>query len=463
MSFAIDGLATGLDTTGIINQLMQIERQPAVALEKRIQSNKDSEKAWYDVRSNLNKVKTATDTLRGIGTNFMPSKASSSLDSVKVTASAGAPASSSSFTVKSLATTASHVSTQTFKREDKVTENDASITFTTKKGEVKTLDVKAGTTMEGLRDLINDAKKDTGVSAALVNMGDGTSRLQLTATKSGDEGNFDVNMSGLAGLNGETFHKAAMGADAVVTMSGTNYDVTSPSNTFTGAVDGLTFTISKDAVGKEVTLNVETDEKELINRVKGMMDAVNEALSDLDHQTSYGIDHKGGKGEAKGVAGKLAGKSTARALRDGLLAAFSGAVPGNAFGSMGSIGIEVTKEGKLEFKEEKFKKALESNPQAVEHLIRGDGSGQDKTSVTARIREFVTQSTDPTKGTVQKSVDSLKGLNRDFQKQVESIDDRVALRRKQLQSQFASMEKAMAEMQKKQSWLMSQLASMQPR
>lgn len=463
MSMAIDGLATGLDTTGIINQLMQIERQPAVALEKRIQSNKDSEKAWYDVRSNLNKVKTATDKLRGIGTNFMPSKASSSLDAVKVTASAGAPASASSFTVKQLATTASQVSTQTFKREDTVTDSDASITFTNQKGEVKTLDVKAGTTMEGLRNLINDAKKDTGVSAALVNMGDGTSRLQLTATKSGEEGNFDVNMSGLAGLNGETFHKAAMGADAVVTMSGTNYDVKSPSNTFSGAVDGLTFTISKDAVGKEVTLNVETDEKELIDRVKGMMDAVNDALSDLDHQTSYGIDHKGGKGEAKGVAGKLAGNSTARALRDGLLQAFSGAVAGNAFGSMGSIGIEVTKEGKLEFKEDKFKKALESNPQAVEQLIRGDGSGEDKTSVTARMREFVTQSTDPTKGTVQKSVDSLKSLNRDFQKQVESIDDRVALRRKQLQSQFASMEKAMAEMQKKQSWLMSQLAGLQAR
>lgn len=463
MSFAIDGLATGLDTSGIIKQLMTIERQPAVALEKRIQTNKEAEKSWYDVRSNLNKVKTAADKLRAIGTNFMPSKASSSLDSVKVTASAGAPASSSSFVVKSLATTASKVSTQSFKRDDKVTESDASITFTNHKGEAKTLDVKAGTTMEGLRDLINDAKKDTGVSAALVNMGDGTSRLQLSSTKSGDEGNFNVDMSGLAGLNGATFQEASKGADAVVVMSGTNYEVKSSSNTFSGAVEGLTFTISKEAVGKEVTFNVETDQNELIDRVKGMMSAVNNALADLDQQTSYGIDHKGGKGEAKGVAGKLAGNATARSLRDGLLRAFSEAVPGNPLGSMGAIGVEVTKDGKLEFKEDKFKKALETNPAALEKLIRGDGSGDDKTSVTARMRQFVSDATDSTKGTVQRSVDSLKSLNRDFQKQVESIDDRVALRRKQLQSQFASLEKAMANMQKQQSWLMGQLGSLQSR
>lgn len=461
MSFAIDGLATGLDTTSIINQLMQLERQPAVALEKRIQTNKDSEKAWYDVRSNLNKVKTATDKLRAIGTNFMPSKASSSLDSVKVTASAGAPASSSSFTVKQLATTASRVSSQAVKREDKMTDADTTITLTNHKGEAKTLNVKAGTTAEGLRDLINESKKDTGVSAALINMGDGTSRLQLTATKSGEEGNFTADMSHLSGLNGATFDSSATGSDAVVTLSGTNLDVKSPSNTFTGAVEGLTFTISKEAVGKEVTFNVETDQSELISRVKGMMDAVNDALSDLDHQTSYGIDVKGGKGEAKGVAGKLAGNSTARALRDGLLRAFSEGVPGNAFGSMGSIGIEVTKEGKLEFKEEKFKKALETNPVALEQLIRGDGGGKEKASVTARMRDFLSTATDTTKGTVQKSVDSIKTLNRDFQKQIESIDDRVALRRKQLQSQFASMEKAMASLQKQQSWLMSQLSALQ--
>lgn len=463
MSFSIDGLATGLDTSGIINQLMQIERQPAVALEKRVNANKDAEKSWYGIRSNLNKVTTAANTLRVIGAEFMPTKGSSSLDSVKVTSSAGAKAASATFTVKQLATTASKISSVAHQRDAKVAENDTTLTFTNSKGEAKELAVPAGTTFEGLRDLVNN-NKDLGVKASLINIGDGTARLQLSAKDSGADANFSVTGTGLAeGLNGDQFQVATEGQDAQVLIGGTDIVVKSSTNTFSGAVEGMTFTISKEAVGKDVTLSIEDDQGALVDRVKGLVNAINETLGDIDSSVSYGIDHKGGKGEVTGIAGKLAGNSTARSIRDQLLRSFTNPVEGNPFGSMGSIGVEVTKEGKLEFKEDKFKEALKKDPAAVEQLIRGDGSPQDKTSVTARVRDMVKGAADVSQGTIQRSIESLKSLNRDFQNQVENIDQRVNRRREQLRSQFSAMEKAMAEMQRQQQWLMGQLAGLSPR
>ncbi|WP_336250233.1 flagellar filament capping protein FliD [Stomatohabitans albus] len=459
MSFSIDGLATGLDTTGIINQLMQIERQPAAALEKRIDANKDAERTWYGVRSNLNKVTTAANTLRVIGADFMPTKASSSLDAVKVTSSAGAKSASATFHVKQLATTASRVSSAALARDAVVSDQDTTISFTNAKGEEKQVAVKAGTTFEGLRDLIND-NKDLGVKAALINTGDGNARLQLSAASSGADGNFTVNASALTGLGTADFQQASEGKDALVTIPGTDVEVKSPTNTFTGAVDGMTFTISKEAVGKDVTLSIEDDQNTLVDRVKGLVNAINETLGDIDSAVSYGIDYKGGKGEVTGVAGKLAGNSTARSIRDNLLRSFTNPVDGNPFSSMGAIGVEVTKEGKLEFKEDKFKEALKKDPAAVEQLIRGDGSADDKTSITARVKDMVKTATDATSGTIQRSVDSLKNLNRDFRNQVETIDGRVNRRRNQLRSEFAAMEKAMAQMQRQQQWLIGQLGSL---
>ena len=460
MSFAVDGLATGLDTSGIINQLMQIERQPAVAMQKRIDANKSAESAWRQVRTNMNKVESAASKLRSIGGGFMPTKATSSDPSVTATTRSSAAEGSVNFTVKQVATTASQISSAGLARDAQVNSGAAQISFTNSKGEVKTLDVPANTTLEGLRDLINSKREDLGVAAGLVNTGDGTSRLQISATKSGSQANFSMNLSQLDGLSSIPFTQAAQGQDAVVTLAGTTVDIHSQTNTFDQAIDGVSFSISKDAVGKDVTIDIKRDDAELISRVKGLMDAVNETLSHLDKETSYGIDHKGGKGEVTGQVGKLAGNSTARGLRDQLLRTFSDAVGGNALGSMGAIGVEVTREGKLEFKEDKFKDALANRPESVEQLIRGDGGATDTTSVTARLRAFAKDATDASKGTISKSLESISQTNKTWNDQIEEMNTRLDRKRASLQKQFAAMEKAMGEMQKQQQWLMGQLGTL---
>ena len=98
-TFGIDGLASGLDTTGIINQLIQLERQPQVRLEQRISNNDAAIASLQKCSSAFDNIETLSKALSGSAKNFVPVQASTSTDSVVATASPGAEQGSFTFTV----------------------------------------------------------------------------------------------------------------------------------------------------------------------------------------------------------------------------------------------------------------------------------------------------------------------------------------------------------------------------
>jgi flagellar hook-associated protein 2 len=135
------------------------------------------------------------------------------------------------------------------------------------------------TSLSGVVSAIN-ANKDLGVTAAAVQVSDGVYRLQLTSAKSGLANAFTI--SGLS--IGEAV--VTEGADAKVRVGGaTNpngYDVVSSSNTFTGVLPGVTFTVSAEATG--VTLTSARDTKAIADKMQAMVDSVNFAMSTIGVQ-----------------------------------------------------------------------------------------------------------------------------------------------------------------------------------
>ena len=104
MTSSIDGLSSGLDTSTIINQLMQIERQGQTALKKKQSSENAKISVYQSLNSKFAAVGTAADAISK-ATSWATSKATSSdTDVVTVSTGSGALPGQLSFTVANLAT-----------------------------------------------------------------------------------------------------------------------------------------------------------------------------------------------------------------------------------------------------------------------------------------------------------------------------------------------------------------------
>src|SRR4029078_11958541 len=76
-------------------------------------------------------------------------------------------------------------------------------------------------------------------------------------------------------------------SDAVVHVgpSGGGYDVTSGSNTFTGVMPGVTFTISRKDI--DVTVSTAKNPNTLADKVQSFVDATNAALSQISSKAYF--------------------------------------------------------------------------------------------------------------------------------------------------------------------------------
>src|SRR5690606_30371534 len=101
----IDGLISGLDTTGVINELLAAQRAPAERLAARQQTMRAEATTFASIRSLVDQVRTAA---QGLDTelDWRAVKATSSNTEVAtVTASSTAASATLSFTVDRLAQT----------------------------------------------------------------------------------------------------------------------------------------------------------------------------------------------------------------------------------------------------------------------------------------------------------------------------------------------------------------------
>ena len=189
----IDGLVSGLDTTALISQLMQIEAMPQAALKSKVTSTQ----SFITAMQALN---TKVASLAGVATKAATTQswgavsAASSAGSVTATTSAGAQASSLSFTVDKLATSQVSVSDKVATLEDLLgSPLPATITVATGTGASATatvVDLAGVADLAGFAAKLNDS--DAGLSASIVKVSETESRLQISAHDTGVAAAFDL-------------------------------------------------------------------------------------------------------------------------------------------------------------------------------------------------------------------------------------------------------------------------------
>lgn len=428
MSMTLPGIATGMDTSALIDQLMDIERIPQQQLMRRVATTNQYTDALRELNTRVSTLgTTATEASRPAA--LQQNTASSSSDAVQVSAGSSAQPGSLNFTVDSVAA-----------RHTMVT--DAVSAFDTANFEIVAADGSV-TSIEAASTDLNDIiaainGSDAGVSATRVRVGDGTYRLQLAAQETGADSSFTLNGSAV----GTSVTSA--GADAeVVLWSGTAAEqrITSATNTFNDLLDGVDVTVTA-ATSAPVTISVERDEAAAVATAAGLIESVQSVLRFLDRATA--VDTEGDQ-----VSGSvLTGDSTARTVRSRVHAAVTTPIEGQ---SLSAIGIEITRNGEITFDEEKFAAALNEDPARVEELFA---------TLAGRIASTSDGLSDRYDGFITSRITGQESNIRRMEEHITQWDGRLDRRRATLERTYAQLEVTIQRMNSQMEYLTSQLAQL---
>ena len=448
---SVDGLVSGLNTTDLINKLLDAERAPQLALQQKQSQLNTVIQALQALNTKVKSLGDAAHALSPVSildTTAWQSVQATSSDSSRVTASvtSGAPAGSYSFTVNQLAQAGSVVSSGTTAATSDVVTSATSLVLT--KGSTSTTVSLSGGTLADVVSAINNAK--AGVTAAAVQTATGAYRLQVTSTTTGASSTITLtdgsgadpfSGSGLTGMQTLT-----TGQDATLQVGGASgYTVTRSTNTVSDLFPGLTLNLLKADPATTVTVDVSADSGAVADAVQKMVDAANAVLGQVHSDTAYDATSK--------KAGVLLGDPLPTNLQREVVSAATDGVAGSTLGSPGLAGLSVTRDGTLKFDRQKFLDAYAKDPADVQALFGANGVG-------GRIAAVADAATDITSGTLTTSINNRQSQVSDLSKQISDWDVRLADRQRALRQQFTAMEVALGQMRQQSQWLAGQIAGL---
>ncbi len=254
---SIEGLASGLDITSIVNSIIDAERQPVTYLEDDKTLKTQQIAAYKAIAAKYLAVQTAVDRLKRAD-SFQQAKIDISDDTV-ITAAADGAVGPGAYALRVLQVARNHqIASQGF---DEPTENvfgTGTIKISTGDAGLATINIDGtNNSLVDIKDAINNA--DVGVTATIIN--DGTSsnpyRLLITSDKTGlaNSINLDVSLSGGQTLDftGKSFDNPeelsfASGTTSSVALGGTASYSGSQNKVYTFTVAGT----GEQTVGSDV-------------------------------------------------------------------------------------------------------------------------------------------------------------------------------------------------------------------
>ena len=301
---------------------------------------------------------------------------------------------------------------------------------------------------DSLEDLVASINAaDLGYTAFAVNTGSGY-RLQLTANETGADSAFTPD-AGIFGAMG--FTVLSNGTDAQLTVQGENpLTITSSDNTFEDLLPGVAITVNS-VTTTPVTVSTERDVDAVTESVNELVTKLNEVIGRISASTA----NEPGAGRAV-----LQGNREARKAAEELRSAFTAPMDGNPLTSVGFVGIELTREGTLNFNQDKFKAALATDPNALTELFANREVGATELGALDRLIEAAEVATKVGQGYLFTAAQAAERRIDDYGRQLESLERRLELRESTLRRTYANLEVALGGLQQQSGYLSQQLSSL---
>ncbi|HLA74678.1 MAG TPA: flagellar filament capping protein FliD [Gammaproteobacteria bacterium] len=416
MALVSTGIGSGLDVSSIISQLITLERQPLVALDKKEATFQAKLSAYGTLKGALSSFQT---TVRGLSdiARYQTLKAASA-DTTIYTASGSTTALAGNYAVEVVKLAQAHKINTTGQASNIATIGAGTSTTLTfdfgtisggtlggdgkytgatytlnpnKSSKTVTID-STNNSLEGIRNAINAAK--IGVTATIINDGTATPyRLVLAASDTGVANSLRIAVSGDATLSSLLAYNAAgtqnpaqtlLAQDAELKVDGIT-GIKKASNTVTDVVQGVTLNLLKQSSsGVTTTLTVSRDTDTLKSSVDAFVKTYNDINKTLTDLTAYNKTTKQGSI----LQGDSSTLSIQKQIRDKLNSTIASS--GGAYTKLSEIGVSFQKDGSLTVNSTKLQTAIDANFSDIAALFSAVGKTSDSlisyTSSTANTK-----------------------------------------------------------------------------
>jgi flagellar hook-associated protein 2 len=447
------GVGSGLDLESIIQVSVEAENAPKEArfVEKESSLNLQLT-VLGQIKSDTSALTDAMEILSDID-NFTKRAATitqpSDGDIIAVSTTSAATAGSFEVEVQQLAQGSRAVQDDANSytaTTDVVTASGGTLTFT---AGAKTFDVTlaAGATLADLRQAINDATDNFGLTANIINTGGVSplSKLVMSSDETGAGNDLSITSNtaeldkvsttangGAAG--GMVIAPADQARDAIMIIDGIS--TSSSSNTFTDVIQDTNITALRVDTNKG-TLNIQTDKESVRETIEKFVESFNSAILGLKTAVTSKVTD-----------------GTARGLRSALINQVGSLVAGAGnLQSIYDLGISLEKDNTLKIDSSKLSDKLNESYDDIGTLFAGAGGVGLMINDTL---ELYTKSS----GIISNQEDNVKLQQRDVESEREKHDYRMELYEERLRKKYASLDVLIASLRAQGSAVTSALSNL---
>ncbi|CFX12566.1 Flagellin hook, IN motif [Syntrophomonas zehnderi OL-4] len=481
------GIASGMDTEGIIKNLMRTEQ---MKVDRQFQQKTILEWKRDDYRSVNNSLRTFREQnvfnlkLQGA---FLAKKVSSSNEAI-LTASAGPNTLEGSYSINVIQTAKAASAQSSAKITGEI--GSGSFTIQGKDGEEAqaTINVNENDTVQIIAAKINEKSSQTGIKAIY----DENSGRLFMMSKSTGQDNFIKIVSDDNGIlkNLNLYSDDTLPAEGKLLATGANAQIklnggeTLEFNSNQINLLGLTMTIKQEG---NATLTVGKDIDSVVDQIKSFVEQYNKIMEDLgtklgekryrdfapltDEQKADMKEKDIEKWEEKARSGIFRADSLLSSIASNLRMTVGSAVEtGSKYKTFSSIGIMTSPDwkdhGKLYIDEKKLREALTDDLDGVAKIFNNESSDPKAAGIARKLDDMLKGQMESIASTAGRNVIGAdesylgKEISR-MNKSYEEMQKRLIRIEENYWAKFTAMEKAYQQMQNQSAWLAGQLGQMQ--
>jgi flagellar hook-associated protein 2 len=444
MSLQVDGIISGLDTSALIEAILDSSGIPKTQLQARISDYEIKSERISDLVNRVATVSTALEDMAAIGDFRSYSASYTENDAFEIAVDGEAVEGSYDIEITEMAKAEQWVSGG-FSASDTDAGMSGDLVFDY--DGTSTTVATSGLSLEEIATEINDVD---GLTAYVMNTGDATSpyRLVVQGDDRGSDYGIDFSSSdaGVASTLGfdDSANRTIEASSASLTINGVA--VTSDGNTVADAVPGMTITIT-GTTSDAITVDVSSDPDAIEEKIQAFVDAYNDVVNFISTNSIYDSE--------EGIRGAFVGESGVRRVSQGMASVVTAeyADLSQDYESLGIIGIETTSSGMLEIDSDKFQEILLADPDQVADLFTSEDG------FIAAMQDQLDVYTDDTEGSLSVRKDSIEQRITDLNDDVDNLQDRLDRMEARLRAQFTSMEVTMGQLTGSQSFILSLLST----
>ncbi|MEF2144938.1 MAG: flagellar filament capping protein FliD [Desulfovibrionaceae bacterium] len=422
------GLGNGTDFNKLIDGLVKVEQTRVTRLENWKQEWQDKVDAFKELNTKMLALKSSLDGMDTLNEFLVKSVASTSTEELTATADSSAQEATHSVIINQLAQNAVLTNQNGYLATNEVIASGAGTVFEySYQGTAHSLSIPAGTTLDGLVNLINNDPDKGNVKASLISDGSEVF-LQLRG--------MDLGSSSTLTINAATTVPGFSSADWDVTQANQNAQVridgwpvgdwiSVPSNTIKNVVEGLTLNLKGAAPGETITLTVDTDQEAVKENVRTFVKQVNEVRSYILSLTKYDkVKEEGslltGNYGVDIISQKLKNAAAERGVGFFFYDLTGAAPSGDKYSSLSQLGILTDADdssptnGLLVLDEEKLTEALKDDTDAVAKLFAVKNEGAVYNTNDFVYKSFIEGITKPGAYNVKYTVDGSGNITSAF-------------------------------------------------